>query len=106
MVSIAHKIKAIRIRRDLSQKGLSKVLGLSQTAIYHKEAGNQEFSLEQLLIICKELKFDPHYIIDDMSVEAADLEGEANTLLKAVQKKLVTLNEKQLSSVNEFISSL
>lgn len=52
MKKIKERIKELRLDKKISQKQLSKELGLSEKTISHYESGYSEPSLDTLMKIC------------------------------------------------------
>jgi len=94
------------MRRGIPQAELAKLVGTTQASIGLKETERQTFSLEQLLLICEKLRFDPRYIVEDVNIDTVDLESSSHSLLADIYKKIETFDEKQLRLINEFINKL
>ncbi|MBQ3853885.1 MAG: helix-turn-helix transcriptional regulator [Anaerovibrio sp.] len=59
----AHRLKELRISKDLTQKEFSELLKISQSAISMYESGQREPTMEVLDIFAKFFKVDVSYIM-------------------------------------------
>ena len=90
----------------MTHKDVAKILQISQPAYSNKENGVTEFSISDIMEICKALEFNPRFIVEDINIDAADLRAIGNPLRDEVLKAVQTLNDQQLNRLNEFINTL
>lgn len=62
------KLRVERERLGLTQAGLASVIGISRTSLTNIECGKQRLLVDQLAVICRELRVSP---ADIMPVEVA-----------------------------------
>lgn len=56
-------IRAERVRRGLTQKDMSRLLGISENAYSFKETGKREFTLDEFRIICNHFECNPSSLL-------------------------------------------
>lgn len=61
------KIKDIRKNKNITQKELSELTGISQSFISEMEKGKYECNVALLCKLCKALKCSPNDLIDENS---------------------------------------
>ena len=64
----AHRLKELRISKDLTQKEFSELLKISQSAISMYESGQREPTMEVLDIFAKFFKVDVSYKIQPLTL--------------------------------------
>lgn len=59
------RIKELRIKNNLTQAEISKILGISQSSYSLYERGKQDLSISVLLKLSRYYKTSPDYIVGD-----------------------------------------
>lgn len=59
------RIKKLRIKNNLTQAEISKILGISQASYSLYERGKQDLSISVLLKLSRYYKTSPDYIVGD-----------------------------------------
>lgn len=90
MASLAEKIISLRVARRLTQAGLAKLLGISQSAISQIETGKTvSLSGEVLAGLCQHLHVAPQFLIGDNGLHSTDsgmLEAEVLFLFRSMNE--------------------
>lgn len=62
-------LKELRIKKGLSQKKLSEIIGVSQQAIAAYELGTREPNIETLVLICQKMDISFEELIDFRAIQ-------------------------------------
>jgi transcriptional regulator with XRE-family HTH domain len=88
MASLAEKVVSLRVARRLTQAGLAKLLGVSQSAISQIERGRTvSLSGEVLAGLCQHLHVTPQFLLGDAAPGSPDadmLEAEALFMFRSM----------------------
>ena len=66
-MKLGKRIKALRALREITQKELGKIMGVSQRAISHWESETNKLSMDQMVKLGKALDVDPSIFYQDIS---------------------------------------
>lgn len=61
---MGRKIHDLRKERGITQERLAEQLGISASFLGHIERGTRAASLETLVILCRELRISPEYLLE------------------------------------------
>ncbi|WP_297568477.1 helix-turn-helix domain-containing protein [uncultured Anaerovibrio sp.] len=104
----AHRLKELRLSKDLTQKEFSDLLKISQSAISMYESGQREPTLEVLDIFAKFFKVDMNYItgksknnpaIDIISPAPADPDADHE-----IDKKFIAAYHKAPEHIQKIVA--
>lgn len=90
----------------MSQADIGMLMNLSQAGYMHKENGIRIFTFNEAVKLCSDLEIDPCFLVSEMTIDLADLKGQARGLRDKILKNLDTLNAKQLVALDEYIKQL
>lgn len=81
---INERIKAIRMKLQLSQKEFGKQIGISDAAVSKLEKGINNPSEQTIFLICSEFNVNAEYLKDGADVPMFQEEGEEDAVLKVL----------------------
>jgi len=85
-----HAIRQVRTRRNISQKGLAKRIGMDASFLSMLESGKRKPSTETLESICKELQVPMHLLIL-LASEKKELRGISPAQASVLGEQLFVL---------------
>jgi transcriptional regulator with XRE-family HTH domain len=62
--ALCDRIKELRLRRNLTQKRMGKILGITERAYANIENNRADVGIKKLLLICVELKIPLHDLLN------------------------------------------
>lgn len=81
---IGNKLKLLRVKNNLKQSDLAKILNVSRVQICNIENGRRGLNLEQLNMLCKRFKIDISYFFnEDITFEGELLLSKAKALFNS-----------------------
>ncbi len=88
---IGNRIKEERLKRNLTQEELGKLIGVSKVAISHYERGEEQPKMEKLVKLSEVLNLTPNYILgNDVDVV---LEDEVTYCFKISKSELEVIKQ-------------
>lgn len=88
---IGARIKEERLKRNLTQEELGKLIGVSKVAISHYERGEEQPKMEKLVKLSEVLNLTPNYILgNDVDVV---LEDEVTYCFKISKSELEVIKQ-------------
>jgi transcriptional regulator with XRE-family HTH domain len=98
---LGRRIKALRLRQDLTQEALGERAGLNYKYLGAIERGERNPSLKQLLKIAQALKVEPHelLVVEQEEPSAPKLRAMIQDLLRDAERAELQLAYKLLKAV-------
>lgn len=103
---VGRHFRAARQQRNLKQKDIANLIGVSTKTYSNMERGAQEPNLHRIVQICRLLKLKPGCVLDDCNDEFLTFEMKQPTELCEAKAQLILLSSKCSDETAQLLNSI
>lgn len=96
MVNFGEKIKSLRTQRNLTQKQLADLSGVTVSAISSYEAGNRYPSYDVLISLARIFHVSTDYLLGLENLKTVDVSGLEDRQINVILQMIDIMKEKNL----------